>query len=76
MRESEIGSECKQEKITSGQTDLEVSKLSNQSPAFKEEEEQEDNNRDRWLLFEAQRVGVAEGLHKPDAKEDKSYPSG
>ncbi len=71
MAKPEIADENSQEKITKAPSGPPVIRLTNPSPADKEEEEQEDENRRRWLLFEAQRVGMAEGLHKPDADKKK-----
>ena len=71
MAKPEIADENRQEKITKGQSGPPVIRFTNPSPADKEEDDQEDENRRRWLLFEAQRVGMAEGLHEPDTDKNK-----
>ncbi|MBL7718366.1 MAG: hypothetical protein JNL72_05995 [Flavipsychrobacter sp.] len=60
--------ECQkqQENSTARETKILASELTNPSPAFREEERQEDEQRRRWLIFEAQRTGMVEGLQKPE----------
>lgn len=76
MVKPEIADENRQEKITNGQSGPPVIRFTNPSPADKEEEDQDDENRHHWLLFEAQRVGMAEGLHQPEAEKDRKLPQG
>ncbi len=35
----------------------------------------EKNEHDMWLLFEAQRVGMAEGMRAPEPGKQKSHPT-